>query len=191
MLNIVIFGAPGSGKGTQSELIIKKYGLDHISTGDILRGEIENQTELGKIADKYIAKGHLVPDELIIAMLSSILDTHPHNKGFIFDGFPRTLAQGEALDKILRDHSTSIAVTINLSVDEAELTKRLLKRGEIAGRSDDNIDTIHSRLEVYRKQTEPLLAYYKKQGKLIGIQGNGSVDDIFEKVSEALDRINK
>jgi len=191
MLNIVIFGAPGSGKGTQSVLIIDKYGLNHISTGEILRKEIENQTELGKTADTYISKGKLVPDDLIIAMLSSILDAHPQNKGFVFDGFPRTLAQGEALDKMLRDHDTSIAATVNLTVEETELTERLLKRGKIAGRSDDNLETIQARLEVYKNQTEPLLAYYKKQGKLIGIHGSGTIEDIFEKISEALDRINK
>ncbi len=189
MLNVVIFGAPGSGKGTQSELIIEKYGLRHISTGEILRTEIEKRSELGVLADEYISKGQLVPDEIIIKMLGDILDDEGKNvKGFIFDGFPRTLAQGEALDKMLREKNTSVVAVLNLAVEEEELIHRLLKRGEISGRSDDNPETIQSRLNVYHNQTEPLKAYYKKQGKLFTIKGD-SVDDVFERITDTLNRI--
>ncbi|MDR3062012.1 MAG: adenylate kinase [Dysgonamonadaceae bacterium] len=188
MLNIVIFGAPGSGKGTQSELIIRKYELKHISTGDILRKEIEKHSELGLLADKYISKGELVPDELIVGILGTILDENKKIKGFIFDGFPRTLKQGEALDKMLREKDTSVVAVLNLSVEENELIQRLLKRGEISGRSDDNMETIQSRLDVYRNQTEPLKEYYKKQGKLITIKGD-TIEDVFEKITDTLDRM--
>ena len=188
MLNVVIFGAPGSGKGTQSELIIEKYGLCHISTGEILRAEIERRSELGLLADTYISKGQLVPDEVIIRMLGDIIDKNENVKGFIFDGYPRTLPQGEALDKMLRGKDTSIVAVLNLVVEEDELIHRLLKRGEISGRSDDNLETIQSRLEVYRNQTEPLKAYYKKQGKLFTIKGN-SIDDVFERITDTLNRI--
>jgi len=188
MLNVVIFGAPGSGKGTQSELIIAKYGLRHISTGEILRAEIEKRSELGVLAEKYISKGQLVPDEVIVGMLSDIIDKSEDVKGFIFDGFPRTLPQGEALDKMLRGKKTSVVAVLNLVVEEDELIHRLLKRGEISGRSDDNLETIQSRLEVYRNQTEPLKAYYKKQGKLFSIKGD-SIEDVFERVTDTLNRI--
>ena len=188
MLNIVIFGAPGSGKGTQSELITRKYELKHISTGEILRTEIENRSELGLLADEYISKGQLVPDEVIVDMLGAILDEGKNIKGFIFDGFPRTLAQGEALDKMLREKETSVAVVLNLSVEEKELIQRLLKRGEILGRADDNLETIQSRLDVYRDQTEPLKEYYKKQGKFVTVKGD-TVEDVFEKIADMLNRI--
>ena len=190
MFNIVIFGAPGSGKGTQSDLIIKKYGLHHISTGDILRKEIENQTELGIIAEGYISKGQLVPDDLIIKMLAEILDKAP-SKGYIFDGFPRTLEQGEALDRLLKEKETSILAALNLEVEENVLIERILKRGELTGRKDDNFETIQTRLDVYRLQTEPLKDFYKKQGKKINIKGTGNVEDIFEQICESLDRIIK
>jgi adenylate kinase len=189
MLNVIIFGAPGSGKGTQSELIISKYGLHHISTGDILRQEIKNQTELGAIADGYIKKGQLIPDELIIKMLAEVLDANPEAKGYIFDGFPRTIAQGEALDQLLREKNTSIVAVLNLVVDEKELLTRLVKRGEESGRTDDNLAVIQNRLEVYRNQTEPLKDFYKKKGKLFNIKGKNSIEDVFEQIVETLDRI--
>jgi len=191
MFNIVIFGAPGSGKGTQSDLIIKKYGLYHISTGEILREEIENQTALGMIAEEYISKGQLLPDDLIIKMLAEILDKTSSSKGYIFDGFPRTLEQGEALDKLLKEKGTSILATVNLDVEENVLIERILKRGEQTGRKDDNLETIHARLEVYRRQTEPLKDFYRKQGKNVNIKGTGNVEDIFEQICEFLDRIIK
>jgi len=189
MLNVIIFGAPGSGKGTQSELIIAKYGLYHISTGDILRQEIKKKTELGTIAKEYITTGQLVPDKLIIDILSDVLDANPEAKGFIFDGFPRTIAQGEALDQLLREKNTSIVAVLNLVVDEKELLTRLIKRGEESGRTDDTPDVIQNRLEVYRNQTEPLKEYYKKKGKLIQIKGNNVIEDVFEQITEVLDRI--
>jgi len=189
MLNIVIFGAPGSGKGTQSELIIEKYQLHHISTGNVLRNEMEKQSELGKLAQEYVHNGHLVPDDLIIKMLADILKSNPKEKGFIFDGFPRTMAQGEALDQLLRDTDKSIAAVINLDVEEKMLIDRMVKRGEIQGRADDTPETIRKRLEVYKTQTEPLIAYYKKQGKLFVVKGNKPVEDVFESIKEILDRL--
>jgi adenylate kinases len=189
MLNVVIFGAPGSGKGTQSELIIAKYGLHHISTGEILREEIEKQTELGIEAAKYIEKGQLVPDDVIIRMLKDILENHPKTKGFIFDGFPRTLAQGEALDKMLKEKEIDITIVLNLSVDEEELVQRLLKRGELGGRCDDNEKIIKNRLAVHREQTEPLKEYYRKRGKLFSVKGSGTIEDIFDNIADALDRL--
>lgn len=190
MLNVVIFGAPGSGKGTQSELIIAKYGLHHISTGEILRQEIKNQTELGKIAETYIKEGQLIPDELIIRLMADVLDTNPQAKGYIFDGFPRTIAQGEALDKLLRERNTSIIAVLSLNVDEKELLFRLVKRGKEYGREDDDISVAQNRLDVYHTQTEPLKEYYKKKGKLFKIKGKQSVEDVFEQIVEVLDRLS-
>ena len=189
MLNVVIFGAPGSGKGTQSELIISKYGLFHISTGEILRQEIQKQTELGVIAEGYITAGQLVPDELIIKMLAEKIDSTTDAKGFIFDGFPRTMAQGEALDNLLREKNTSIIAVLNLVVEEKELISRLTKRGEESGRTDDNPEVIKKRLDVYRNQTEPLIDYYKKKGKLFNIKGNNEIRYVFDKIVEMLDRL--
>lgn len=186
MLNIVIFGAPGSGKGTQSELIIKEYGLDHISTGDVLRAEIKAQTELGKIAEGYISKGQLVPDELIIDMLANVLDSKTDSKGVIFDGFPRTIPQAKALKKMLNERGTDVSVMLNLEVEEAELIQRLLKRGEISGRSDDNLETIQSRLEVYHNQTSPLKEYYITENKHTAVHGMGTVEEIFGRVCDAI-----
>jgi Adenylate kinase and related kinases len=189
MLNIIIFGAPGSGKGTQSDLIIAKYGLQHISTGNILREEMEKKTEVGLEAAKYIEKGYLAPDELTIRMLSDILDSHSNLKGYVFDGFPRTLKQGEALDKMLKEKNLNITIVLNLSVDKDELVHRLLKRGEFSGRCDDNREVIEKRLKVYSDQTEPLKEYYRKRGKLFTIKGSGSIEDVFENIIEAIDRL--
>ena len=189
MLNVVIFGAPGSGKGTQSELIIKGYGLDHISTGDVLRAEIKGQTELGKIAEGFISKGQLVPDELIIDMLAKVLDSKETSKGVIFDGFPRTIPQAKALKVMLNERGTDVSVMLNLEVAEEELIKRLLKRGEISGRSDDNLETIKSRLEVYHNQTAPLANYYIEEGKHSAIEGMGSVEDIFGRIEKAVNAV--
>ncbi|MDL2281554.1 adenylate kinase [Parabacteroides sp. OttesenSCG-928-G06] len=186
MLNVVIFGAPGSGKGTQSEKIIGEFGLDHISTGDVLRAEIKNDTELGKIAHGFISKGQLVPDELIVDILAKVLDEKKNEKGVIFDGFPRTIPQAEALKKMLNERGTDVSVMLNLQVKEDELIHRLLERGKSSGRSDDNLETIQSRLEVYHKQTAPLADYYIKEGKHVAIEGVGTVDEIFEKIKKAL-----
>ncbi|HBG39825.1 MULTISPECIES: adenylate kinase [Dysgonomonadaceae] len=187
MLNIVLFGAPGSGKGTQSELLIQKYGLYHVSTGDILRNEIKAQSELGKSAEKYMSKGQLVPDEVVIGILDELIRRNPDSKGFIFDGFPRTLSQGEALDTILAGHGEAISAVVSLEVEDEELIERLLKRGQVSGRSDDNRETIEARLKVYYNQTLPLKDYYDKQNKLKKIQGTGSIEEIFESIRKEID----
>ena len=189
MLNIVIFGAPGSGKGTQSDLLISKYGLKHVSTGEILRSEIKAGTELGKTADRYISKGELVPDEIVIGMLEEVILKNMDKKGFIFDGFPRTLPQGEALDNMLKKNSMAISTVLSLVVRDEELTDRLLKRGQLSGRSDDNGETIASRLRVYHQQTEPLKEYYARQGKLVDIPGEGAIDEVFNSIVEVIDSL--
>ena len=189
MLNIVIFGAPGSGKGTQSELLIEKYGLKHVSTGEILRNEIKNETKLGKLADSYMSQGQLVPDEVVIAMLEDLVKRNRHANGFIFDGFPRTLPQGESLDKILADNGQEISIVLSLRVEDEELIDRLLKRGQILGRSDDNRETIESRLKVFYNQTSPLKLFYEKQGKLVNIEGSGSIEKIFESIEKEIDKL--
>jgi len=188
--NVIIFGAPGSGKGTQSELLASKYGLLHISTGEILREEIKKQSELGKLADEYISKGQLAPDELIIKIIELFLEANSEAKGIIFDGFPRTLAQGKALDDMLRKKETSVIAVINLDVEEKEIIARLINRGIATGRTDDTPETISNRLKVYHEQTEPLLEYYKKKGKLFSIKGKDSIEEVFEAVSNTLDHIS-
>lgn len=189
MLNIVIFGAPGSGKGTQSENLIKKYNLAHISTGDVLRAEMKGGTELGKLAEGYISKGQLVPDDVVIGMLAHVLDSKKDVAGVVFDGFPRTLPQSDALEKLLKDRGQEVSVVLSLEVDEPELIDRLIKRGQQAGRSDDNLETIKSRLDVYKNQTSPLKDYYKKTGKLASIKGVGTIDEIFGLISEAVEKV--
>lgn len=189
MLNVVIFGAPGSGKGTQSELIIKEYGLDHISTGEVLRAEIKGETELGKIAKNYIEKGQLVPDELIVDILAKVLDDKADSKGVIFDGFPRTIPQAKALKEMLNKRGTDVSVMLNLQVEEEELINRLLERGKVSGRSDDNLETIKSRLEVYHNQTAPLADYYVGEGKHVGIHGMGTIEEIFGRIKEAINNL--
>ena len=191
MLNIVIFGAPGSGKGTQSDKIIEHYKLFHISTGDVLRDNIKRGTELGKVAKGYIDQGQLVPDELIIDILAQVLDENKENarEGVIFDGFPRTIPQAEALEQLLADRGTKIDAVVGLEVPEEELIKRILLRGQLSGRADDNEDTARKRLETYHNQTSPLKAYYEQQGKYRAINGLGSIDGIFESISETLDSL--
>lgn len=191
MLNIVIFGAPGSGKGTQSDKIIDRYKLFHISTGDVLRDNIRRGTDLGKIAKGYIDQGQLVPDDLIIDILAQVLDENKDkaSEGVIFDGFPRTIPQAEALEQLLADRGTKIDAVVGLEVPEEELIKRILLRGQMSGRADDNEETARKRLEVYHNQTSPLQAYYKEQGKYRAINGLGSIDDIFALISETLDSL--
>ena len=190
MLNIVIFGAPGSGKGTQSDKIIAEYGVAHISTGDVLRGEIKNNTELGQTAAKYINDGKLVPDSLIIDMLASTLDAKGKDiKGVIFDGFPRTIAQAEALNAMLAERGQSVSTVIGLEVDDAELIKRIILRGQTSGRADDNEETAKKRLDTYYSQTLPLKDFYIKEGKYAKIQGVGSIDDIFASIKAAIDAV--
>jgi adenylate kinase len=188
MLNIVLFGAPGSGKGTQSELIIAEYGLKHLSTGDILRKEMAEQSEVGKLAKGFIEAGQLVPDEVIIKMLEKQIDLQG-SKGVIFDGFPRTVAQAKALKKMLNDLGTDVSVMLSLNVEEQALINRLLKRGEISGRSDDNLETIQKRINVYKEQTLPVADYYKTEEKLVDIEGNGTVEDTFELIKKAIEKL--
>ena len=190
MLNIVIFGAPGSGKGTQSDMIIKKYGLFHISTGDVLRAEMKNGTEVGKIAEGYISKGQLVPDELIIDMLAKVLDSNEETKnGVIFDGFPRTIPQAEALKAMLKERGAEVSAVIGLEVEEEELIDRLIKRGQVSGRSDDNLETIKSRLDVYHNQTTPLKDYYINEKKYKAIHGMGTIESIFAAIEKEIDNL--
>ena len=189
MLNIVIFGAPGSGKGTQSERIAEKYGINHISTGDVLRAEIKNGTELGKTAKGYIDQGQLIPDELMIDILASVFDSFKDSKGVIFDGFPRTIAQAEALKKMLAERGQDVSVMLDLEVPEDELMVRLIKRGKDSGRADDNEETIKKRLHVYHSQTSPLIDWYKNEKKYQHINGLGTMDGIFADICEAVDKL--
>lgn len=188
MLNLVLFGPPGAGKGTQSERLIEQYGLKHLSTGDIFRYNIGNATELGLLAKKYMDQGQLVPDEVTINMLKDQVMKSKDAKGFIFDGFPRTQAQAEALDRLMEELDTSITLMVALEVEENELKQRLRKRAEVSGRADDaNPDVIANRIEVYRKETEPVKEYYKQQGKLKTIDGIGDIDTITQRLFAAID----
>ena len=189
MLNIVIFGAPGSGKGTQSERIVEKYGINHISTGDVLRAEIKNGTELGKTAKGYIDQGQLIPDERMIDILASVFDSFKDSKGVIFDGFPRTIAQAEALKKMLAERGQDVSVMVDLEVPEDELMVRLIKRGKDSGRADDNEETIKKRLHVYHSQTAPLIDWYKNEKKYQHINGLGTMEGIFAEICEAIDKL--
>jgi adenylate kinase len=189
MKNIVIFGAPGSGKGTQSDKIVEKYGFAHISTGDVLRSEIKNGTQLGKTAESYIKDGKLLPDSLMTDILASVFDSLLPCDGVIFDGFPRTVAQAEALDQMLAKRGAEVKAMIELSVPGDELLKRLVLRGKISGRSDDNEATIKKRLEVYHTQTSPLIDWYEACGKRCHVEGVGSVDDIFASICEVIDKL--
>lgn len=189
MLNIVIFGAPGSGKGTQSARIVEKYGLNHISTGDVLRAEIKNGTELGKTAKGYIDNGQLIPDALMIDILASVFDSLKDSKGVIFDGFPRTIAQADALKAMLKERGQEVSVMLDLEVPEDELMTRLIKRGQESGRADDNEETIKKRLVVYHSQTAPLIDWYKKDGTYRYINGLGTMDGIFADICKAIENI--
>lgn len=188
MFNLILFGPPGSGKGTQSEKLIEKYGLIHLSTGNLLRSEIAAQTPLGLEAKNIMDKGQLVPDEVVIGMISSELDKNPRAKGFLFDGFPRTPAQAEALDKLLELKKTSIALMLALKVGEEELVNRLLHRGVTSGRSDDlDKDIIRKRIVEYEDKTLPVAEYYEKDDKVVEIKGEGGIDDIFDALCKEID----
>ena len=191
MLNIVIFGAPGSGKGTQSDNLIKTYGLFHISTGDVLRDNIKRGTELGATAKAYIDKGQLIPDALMIDILASVLDANKEAAapGVIFDGFPRTIAQAEALEVMLQERGTAVSTVVGLEVPEEELIRRIILRGQQTGRSDDNMETVKNRLDVYHNQTSPLKAYYEEKGLYQAIQGTGAVEEIFVSIQKAVDAV--
>ena len=190
MKNIVIFGAPGSGKGTQSDLMIEHYGLGHISTGDVLRSEIKKGSELGKTAQSYIDKGNLIPDELMISILAQVYDSYGRgHKGVIFDGFPRTIQQAEALKKMLEERGDKVAAMIELDVPEDELITRLIKRGQQSGRADDNEETIKKRLVVYHSQTQPLIEWYKQEGLHHHINGLGTLERIFADIQKVMEQL--
>ena len=187
MLNIVLFGPPGSGKGTQSENIIKKFNLVHLSTGDILRAELAEKTELGLKAKIIMERGELVPDGIVIGMIANKLDANIETKGFIFDGFPRTIAQAKALDKLLSERNMQIDMMLGLEVEKEELVSRLLRRGEETGRADDNLETIENRINVYNAQTTPVMNYYKKQGKYYPVNGIGNIVEISRNIFSMVD----
>ena len=193
MLNVVIFGAPGSVKGTQSAKMIHRYGLHHISTGEVLRDHIARGTALGKVADHYISRGQLIPDELMIDVLADWLDHNPEAtaKGVIFDGFPRTIHQAHVLQEMLEQRGTRVHAVIGLEVPEDRLVDRMMNRGKETGRADDNLDTIKKRLEVYHRQTSPLKEYYIKEGKYHKVDGDGNVDRIFNDIAAHLDQVKK
>lgn len=188
MLNIVLFGPPGAGKGTQSERLIERYALVHLSTGDIFRANIKGETPLGVLAKSYIDKGQLVPDEVTIDMLKSVVTENKGAKGFIFDGFPRTTAQAEALDAFLKEIGTSISIMVALEVEEHELETRLQKRAEVSGRADDaDINIIRNRIKVYQSETAPVKDFYQAQNKLASINGIGSIDEITDRINAKID----
>ena len=190
MLNIILFGPPGSGKGTQSEKIVDKFGLIHLSTGNLLRQEIADKTSLGLEAKNFMDRGQLVPDEVVIGMIDSCIENHADAKGFLFDGFPRSVPQAEALDKLLDLKKTSIGKMIALEVSEDELVTRLLKRGETSGRSDDNNEEIiRNRFDVYRKDTSQVAEHYKEQDKFEVVKGEGSVNNIFELLRQSIEEV--
>ena len=188
MLNVVLFGAPGCGKGTQSELLEKKFGLSHISTGEIIRSHIKSQSELGMQMQEYISRGELAPDSIVIGMVEKYLEENKDIKGTIFDGFPRTTAQAEAFDEILKEDGESVSVMIYMDVPEEELVQRILLRGKDSGRADDaSEDVIRNRIEVYRAQTEIVAEHYSKQGKYVAVNGVGTLDEVFGRICEAID----
>ncbi len=188
MFNLILFGPPGSGKGTQSANIITNFGLHHIATGDLLRDEVKRETALGLEAKSYMDQGQLVPDAVVIGMIGTKLDQHPDARGFIFDGFPRTTAQAEALDQLLKEKDTAIDILLALEVPEAELKRRLLSRGEVSGRSDDNEEVIAKRIVEYRSKTEPVAAHYARQDKLVNVKGDGDIEQTFVLLQQEIEK---
>jgi len=191
MINLILFGPPGSGKGTQAEKLVGKYNLLHISTGDLFRYEMGNNTELGLKAKGYISKGELVPDSVTIGMLKNKVDANPDVPGYIFDGFPRNIIQSESLDEILMEKGKSVSVLLSLDVDDAEIIKRILNRGKTSGRSDDNDENIiHNRIEVYKSETTPVFDFYAKSNKSKMINGIGSIEEIFNRLCAEVDGLS-
>lgn len=188
MFNLILFGPPGSGKGTQSQNIVDTYNLNHISTGDLLREEVSNETPLGVEAKKFMDQGMLVPDEVVIGMISSKIDENPDARGFIFDGFPRTSAQAEALDKLLEFKHTAIDLMLSLQVPEEELVKRLVLRGKTSGRSDDNEEVITKRIKEYHSKTAPVADHYNEQDKLVNLKGDGDIESTFKLIAKEIDQ---
>ena len=190
MLNIILFGAPGCGKGTQAELLKERYGVEHISTGAVIRSEIERGTELGLSMKEYISRGELAPDSIVLGMVGNYIASHRDAKGNIFDGFPRTTAQAEAFDTLLEDEGLSVGVMIYMDVPEEELVKRILLRGKDSGRADDaSEDVIRNRIKIYREQTAVVADYYSKQGKYVAVDGVGTLDEVFGRICEAIDAV--
>jgi len=190
MLNIILCGAPGCGKGTQSDLIVKKYGLEHLSTGELMRAEVASGSELGKLIFSYTGKGLLVPDDVTIAMLEKHIDSLPADtKGLVFDGFPRTENQAVELEKMMSRRGDKTAVLVDILVPEEEVIQRLIERGKTSGRADDNLETIKERLVVYHRQTEPVAAHYKGLGKYRSVDGLGSIPEIFTRIEKILDEV--
>ena len=187
MFNLILFGPPGSGKGTQSEKLIEKYGLIHLSTGNLLRAEIDNKTDLGLAAKSYMDKGQLVPDEVVLGMIACALDNNVHANGFLFDGFPRTVAQAKGLDAMLTERGDEISLVLSLIVSPEELTSRLVNRGKTSGRSDDNEDVIRARILEYESNTAPVAGHYEMLGKVVHVKGEGSVDDIFQTLCKEIE----
>lgn len=189
MINLVLFGPPGAGKGTQSEYIIKKYSLSHISTGDLFRKHLKEGTDLGKLAQRYMDEGKLVPDQVVIDMVDDKIKSDQKVKGYIFDGFPRTVAQAQALDKLMNGKKTPISCMVSLEVPKEELKKRLLNRGLTSGRTDDQDENkINTRIQVYLDETLPVANYYEQQGKLNTLKGVGTIEEIFDNICTVLDK---
>jgi adenylate kinase len=189
MFNVILFGPPGSGKGTQSEKLVEKYALVHLSTGEFLRKERQLKTPLGIEAQQFIDRGQLVPDEVVIGIISSVLDENAQARGFLFDGFPRTVAQAEALDRLLELKKSEISLVLFLDVNDEELINRLVQRGKTSGRSDDADENIQrKRQEVYKNETLPVAAHYSKSKKVVNVNGIGGVEDIFSRLSTQIDK---
>lgn len=190
MLNVVLFGAPGCGKGTQSELLEKKFGLSHISTGEIIRSHIKAQTPLGQQMAEYISRGELAPDSVVIGMVEEYLNQHKGIKGTIFDGFPRTTAQAEAFDKLLESMGDSVDIMIYMDVPEEELVQRILLRGKVSGRADDaSEDVIRNRIEIYNQQTAVVADYYRQQGKYVAVPSFGTIEEVFDRIAAEIEKI--
>ncbi len=190
MINLILFGPPGSGKGTQAKKLVETFGLLHISTGDLFRHEIGNQTPLGLKAKSYIDKGELVPDEVTVGMLKNKVNSNKEVKGFIFDGFPRTIPQSEALDQFLAETGNRVNQLIMLDVPDEELIKRLLERGKTSGRSDDtDEDIIKNRIAIYKEETSPVFHYYESRGRATKVNGQGTIDEIFQLLSETIEKV--